>query len=70
MKLAKQGYIPWNADTTHVVIDLLTNTEITFTKITANEVLAPLGINLKGLSWARCYNKDGVYKQRYKLLRL
>lgn len=66
-RLAKQGYVPWNAGKLQTVIDLHTNTIIAFTKDNAEDILTPLDINLKGLFWARRYNKNGVYKGRYKL---
>jgi len=68
MRLAKQGYIPWNAGKIQKVFDIKTGTTIEFTKDTAHEVLVPLGININGLFWARTYNNGGVYKKRYKLL--
>jgi hypothetical protein len=67
MRLAKVGYVPWNAGKIHKIYDLEKNLMIEFTKDNAEEILSPLGINLKGLFWARTYNKNGVYKKRYKL---
>lgn len=67
MRLAKVGYVPWNAGKIQKIHDLEKNLIIEFTKDNAEEILSPLGINLKGLFWARTYNKTGVYKNRYKL---
>lgn len=67
MRLAKIGYIPWNAGKIQKIQDLEKNQIIEFTKDNAEEVLTPLGINLRGLFWARTYNKNGIYKGRYKL---
>jgi len=67
MRLAKVGYVPWNAGKIQKIQDLEKNLIIEFTKDNAKEILIPLDINLKGLFWARRYNKNGVYKGRYKL---
>jgi hypothetical protein len=68
MRLAKVGYVPWNAGKIQTIHDLEKNLIIEFTKDNAEEILKPLDINMKGLFWARRYNKNGVYKGRYKLL--
>ncbi len=67
MRLAKVGYVPWNAGKIQKIQDLEKDLIIEFTKDNAEEILTPLGINVKGLFWARSYNKTGVYKGRYKL---
>ena len=50
---------------TYVLIDIINRIEIPFDCHNSIEVLKPLGIDPKSLFWAKRYNKNGIYKNRY-----
>jgi hypothetical protein len=52
---------------TYILIDIISNEKIPFNTHSANSILSPLGINRSGLFWAKRYNKDGIYKNRYTI---
>lgn len=52
---------------TYTLIDIIDNVEIPFDCHNSLEVLKPLGIDPKSLFWAKRYNKNGIYKNRYTI---
>ena len=50
---------------TYVLIDTIDKTEIPFNCRNSSDILKPLGIDTNSLFWAKRYNKDGIYKNRY-----
>lgn len=50
---------------TYVLVDIIDNIEIPFDCHNSLEILKPLGIDSKSLFWAKRYNKNGIYKNRY-----
>lgn len=52
---------------TYYLIDIVNNTEIPFNCRNADNILSPMGIDKKSLFWAKRYNKNGIYKNRYTI---
>jgi hypothetical protein len=50
---------------TYLLIDIIDGIEIPFDCRNSLEILKPLGIDPKSLFWAKRYNKNGIYKNRY-----
>ncbi len=50
---------------TYILIDIVDNIEIPFNCHNSSDILNPLGIDTKSLFWAKRYNKNGIYKNRY-----
>lgn len=50
---------------TYTLIDLIDNVEVPFNCRNSIDILTPLGIDPKSLFWAKRYNKNGIYKNRY-----
>ena len=48
-----------------ILIDIINGIEIPFDCHNSLEILKPLGIDPKSLFWAKRYNKNGIYKNRY-----
>jgi hypothetical protein len=52
---------------TYTLIDIIDNVEIPFDCHNSVEILKPLGIDPKSLFWAKRYNKNSIYKNRYTI---
>ena len=50
---------------TYILIDIINGIEIPFDCHNSLEILKPLGIDPNSLFWAKRYNKNGIYKNRY-----
>jgi hypothetical protein len=50
---------------TYLLVDIIDGIEIPFDCHNSIEILKPLGIDPKSLFWAKRYNKNGIYKNRY-----